>query len=136
MILMFIICSGLIGCSPLHQPTTQELYDAKQAQLEPPTNYEQAIKDYWRPRLVDPTAPLFEFYGTPRKGYATGGVLGQRNIRFGWVISYSINSKNRMGGYTGATLRRALIRDNVVIGEADDMSQHAMGGDQLIEYLD
>ncbi|GFH62448.1 MAG: hypothetical protein ZNDK_0219 [Candidatus Desulfovibrio kirbyi] len=133
----FALFLGLVGCSPLHQPTTEELYDAKQTQLEYPTNYQQAVKDYWRPRLVDPTAPLFEFYGEPRKGYARGGILSKRDIRFGWVVSYSINSKNRMGGYVGSKLRRALIKDNVVVTDWPDTTYSAMpGNEQNIEYLD
>jgi hypothetical protein len=133
-VVLFIICFGIAGCS-LSKPTTDELSEARQTHLEYPTNYQQLIKDYWQPRLVDPTAPIYEFT-EPRKGYHTGGPLQKREITIGWVVAYRINSKNRMGGYTGSQGRRALIVDNKIRNESYDYSYGAMPSDNFIEYID
>lgn len=47
--------------------------------------------------LIDPASVMYQFDRTPI--YATAGALDDKHT--GWMMCGLINSKNRMGGYTG-----------------------------------
>ena len=116
-LLMFVVtvaCLGLTGCARHHQPTPEERSMAMQKNWVYPTEYQTTIKNYWHGRLIDPTSPLFEF-STPRKGYFASGALREKSITWGWIVDYTINAKNRMGGYTGWKAHRTFIVNEQVI---------------------
>ena len=66
----------------------------------PPANYEEIVKARFSRVLIDPTSPIYEIR-RPHKGYTKQSSLFDTQESFGWVVCGTVNSKNRMGGYTG-----------------------------------
>lgn len=91
----------------------------------PPANYEEIIKARFNEILIDPTAPLYQIQ-SPHKGYTKQSAMYGTQERFGWVVCGTVNSKNRMGGYTGRLPFFALFRGGYIAefihGEVADTS--------------
>jgi len=87
----------------------------------PPKNYQALIKQDFATILIDPTSPLYTF-SKPSKGYFKESAMGTTQM-FGWRVCGTVNSKNRMGGYSGAAPFIVLFRDGKIaqkyIGESD-----------------
>ena len=80
----------------------------------PPANYQQMIKDDFAQVLIDPTSPLYSF-GSPAKGYTREAPMFGTHQAFGWRVCGTVNSKNRMGGYTGQVPFFVLFRDGQIV---------------------
>lgn len=91
----------------------------------PPAGYEEVIKARFHPMLIDPTSPIYEFRA-PRKGYTMPSSAFKTWEAYGWVVCGTVNSKNRMGGYSGRTPFFTLFSGGQMIafipGEADTRS--------------
>lgn len=81
----------------------------------PPRNYREIIKTEFAKILIDPTSPIYEFEGEPSKGYTRNEQIFNAPDAFGWKVCGKINSKNRMGGYTGAAPFFVLFRDRQIV---------------------
>jgi hypothetical protein len=107
MIMAVIPVVFLSGCAT---PITQE--QMAQADFGPyPKNYQAIIKRDIAPTLVDPTSPLYTFDKPVKQGRSGNPPL------FGWRVCGTINSKNRMGGYSGPAQYYVMIRNGHVIYE-------------------
>lgn len=109
----------IAGCATA--PMAPEKLAAADYGPPPPSNYEEIIKARFSSTLIDPTSPLYEI-GQPRKGYTQRDSAFGTGESFGWVVCGTVNSKNRMGGYTGwapfFTLFRGDHLAEFVTGEA------------------
>jgi hypothetical protein len=76
-----------------------------------PKNYQAIIKRDLAPTLIDPTSPLYTFDKPVKQGRSGNPPT------FGWRVCGTINSKNRMGGYSGPAEYYTLIRDGQVVDE-------------------
>lgn len=79
----------------------------------PSKNYQETIKKHFAKTLIDPTSPLYTFK-EPKKGYTKRSPMFKTNEDFGWVVCGTINSKNRMGGYTGKAPFFTLMKGNTI----------------------
>lgn len=102
-ILAAVLITGCIAVKPA--ATFDELAVADVGTA--PDDYEKQIKEFWAPRLIDPTAPLYTFQPAKR-GYSDR--FGN-NRAFGWNVDFQLNSKNRMGGYTGNKSYTSFFKD-------------------------
>ena len=90
----------------------------------PPPSLEEAkkqIRDHWQESAIDPDST--KLYFTNNKLIKSVGIGGEgfsaRQV-FGWGLCYEVNSKNRMGGYTGRETRLALFGKNKEMFLDDD----------------
>lgn len=108
----------LTGCAT---PISKERLATADYGPQPSENYQEIVKASFAQILIDPTAPIYEFAGTPQKGYVRQSPMLNLPEGFGWKVCGTINSKNRMGGYSGSVPFFVLMRgDNVthrVLGE-------------------
>ena len=92
---------------------------------QPPTNYEEVIKARFNEILIDPTSPIYQIE-KPRKGYTMKSPAYGTSERFGWIVCGTVNSKNRMGGYSGRLPFFTLFQGNHLVtfipGESDSRS--------------
>lgn len=113
-----IITITLSSCAPMTVPGPPPLTAAEIATADygtpPPENYEEIIKESIRDRLIDPTSPIFEI-GSPRKGYTNRSAAIGTSQAFGWRVCGTVNSKNRMGGYTGKVPFFTLFQGDVLV---------------------
>lgn len=96
------ICSlaSILLVSACATPVSPEKLASADYGPPPPAGYEEVIKARFHPMLIDPTSPLYEFQA-PRKGYTMPSSLHRTGESYGWVVCGTVNSKNRMGGYSG-----------------------------------
>jgi len=86
-----------------------------------PDNYEQIIRDYLRPKLVDPDSAIIEFRVGPKPLYQQKTVF--RPLQYGWGVCVFVNDKNRSGAFDGFRPIVFYINRGKVIaanGEASD----------------
>jgi hypothetical protein len=68
-------------------------------------------------RLIDPESARFRFNSGVSRGYLNNGLMhGGRIILSGWILTFEVNAKNRMGGYTGFQPYFCIVRNNAVQG--------------------
>ena len=97
---------------------------------KPPANYKSIIKEEFSKILIDPTSPIYEIR-EPKRGYfQTAPVYGTRE-EFGWRVCGTINSKNRLGGYTGKAPFVVLMRGSVVTQKLLGSSDNSSVGDSV-----
>lgn len=91
-----VLILGLAGCAGnFEKPTDAFVYDPL------PYNYKDMIRENMEGVLFDYDSSKFKF-GTPSRGYANKGVLLGGGVSWtGYVVSVSINAKNRFGAYVG-----------------------------------
>jgi hypothetical protein len=101
----------LSGCATL--PTQEELANADYGEY--PFEYEEIVKAYFGTILIDPYSAHY-MITVPVSGYFTKPpILGGGLEAFGYKVDAYVNSKNRMGGYTGTRKYQVLIKNGVVI---------------------
>ncbi len=64
-------------------------------------------------RLFDPYSAVYRF-SPPYKGKVWGGIV-YGGWNYGYVVPFTVNAKNRMGGYVGVRPYKAVFKD----GELD-----------------
>jgi len=85
----------LPGCK---SPPTKAEMDA--ADYGPqPTNHEQLIRDYLKPKLKDGDSAIIEFRAGPKRLYQQDTLL--RPLQYGWGVCVLVNEKNSAGTYAG-----------------------------------
>lgn len=95
----------LSGCGP-KRLTSQE---AESAFGSFPENYRALIQEAVPPYLIDPASAMFYFSDKPPVAVDTG------DFRSGWKVTFWVNAKNRMGGYTGKRPWICTIKNGEVI---------------------
>lgn len=89
------ILAGLILAAPM----TAEA--PSQPQAAPPAGYEESVRAYLRGKLLDPESAKLEPVRAPKWGSFVAVKTPWSKPESGWLVCYSINAKNAMGGYTG-----------------------------------
>ncbi len=76
-----------------------------------PKLYKDIVWTWMQKNLVDPESAKVEWQGEPK---CTD--LGQNgNHDYGWLINFTVNSRNRFGVYTGKQQHGVLIRNGEVV---------------------
>jgi hypothetical protein len=115
---MILACFGAFGCGMSAKNVSIAM---EQGDWTLPTNCEKKIKDYMQDVLFDPPAAIYKFYGAPEKGFYTRP-YSSTITHVGWVVTFTINGKNRMGGYTGPKVHRAIFVNNEVFSIDDEIT--------------
>lgn len=112
-LLSALVCT--VGCETSAKLTSEELTKAELAGPAPTkAQIEADIKGVYKSRLFDPYSAVYEF-GEPFKGKTWGGAFGG-GWKYGDIVNYTVNAKNRFGGYVGATPGVALWQNGRFIG--------------------
>jgi hypothetical protein len=105
-VVSLIAVIGLAGCSVPDQAQIDN------TDIGPyPGNYESLVKSEIEDSLIDPYSARYKM-GSPVRGWA-GRNVGTKEI--GWVVTGTVNAKNRFGGYVGAEKFFAVIRHGQVV---------------------
>jgi hypothetical protein len=76
-----------------------------------PTNYKEIVTNWLQTQLLDPASARIEWKDEPKP--ADLGSKGEHI--YGYLITFTVNARNRFGTYTGKQAHRALIRNGEVI---------------------
>jgi hypothetical protein len=76
-----------------------------------PTNYKEIVTQWLNKQLIDPDSARIEWNGEPKP--ADQGKDGEH--LYGYLVNFTVNARNRFGGYTGKQKHAVLIRNGEVI---------------------
>ena len=76
-----------------------------------PKLYKEIIWNWMQSSLVDANSAKIEWQGEP-----TCTDMGKNGEHlYGWLVNFTVNSRNRFGSYTGKQKHGALIRNGEVV---------------------
>ena len=76
-----------------------------------PANYKEIVTQWLNKQLIDPDSARIEWSGEPKP--ADLGKDGEH--LYGYLVNFTVNARNRFGGYTGKEKHAVLIRNGEVI---------------------
>ena len=76
-----------------------------------PANYKEIVTQWLNKQLLDPDSARIEWNGEPKP--ADLGKNGEH--LYGYLVNFTVNARNRFGGYTGKQKHAVLIRNDEVI---------------------
>ena len=76
-----------------------------------PGNYKEIVTQWLNKQLIDPDSARIEWNGEPTP--ADQGKNGEH--LYGYLLNFTVNARNRFGGYTGKQKHAVLIRNGEVI---------------------
>ena len=76
-----------------------------------PKLYKEIAWNWMQKNLVDPESAKIEWQGEPK--CSDLGKDGQHE--YGWLVNFTVNSRNRFGTYTGKQQHGVLIRNGEVV---------------------
>lgn len=76
-----------------------------------PVDYKQVVTKWLQTQLLDPASARIEWKEEPKP--ADLGKKGEH--LYGYLVTFTVNARNRFGAYTGKQEHGALIRDGAVI---------------------
>jgi len=104
-----LLCTLLVSgafCALAQTPTPDpERYGAY------PANYKEVVTQWLETQLVDPTSARIEWKDEPKP--ADLGSKGEH--LYGYLVTFTVDARNRFGTYTGKQAHGALIRNGEVI---------------------
>lgn len=121
--LVFALMVGLffIGCAT--PPTPQQVENADYGREVMQYEAENAVKEWMRYRLKDPSSAEYKFT-IVQKGYFQDGMAFGGAVHYGYRTDVLINGKNSYGGYTGFTPYKFLLRDGKVYKALEKHKEH------------
>jgi uncharacterized protein (TIGR02246 family) len=96
-----------------------------------PTDYKEAIQNYFLKHLRYPESVQYQAMATPQQGYTTAisGIFLMREKReYGWTVKVTINAKNSHDSYAGFKTYTFLFRGEKIID-----ARLPLPGDEMIE---
>jgi hypothetical protein len=75
-----------------------------------PANYKEIVTQWLNEQLIDPDSARIEWNGEPKP--ADLGKNGEH--LYGYLVNFTVNARNRFGGYTGKQKHAVLIRNGEV----------------------
>jgi hypothetical protein len=76
-----------------------------------PKLYKEITWNWMQKTLVDPNSAKIEWQGEPK--CTDLGKNGKHE--YGWLVNFTVNSRNRFGSYTGKQQHGVLIRNGEVV---------------------
>jgi hypothetical protein len=76
-----------------------------------PADYKEIVMQWLSKQLIDPDSAHIEWNGEPKPTD-----LGKNGEHlYGYLVNFTVNARNRFGGYTGKQKHAVLIRNGEVI---------------------
>lgn len=100
---ILLSCLVLNGCGvAFHQNAANAAKTAKPEDYGPvPTNYKESISELMEIVLIDPESVRYSNWLSPQQAIIPESYMSPKAV-LGWQVNVFVNSRNRMGGYTGA----------------------------------
>ncbi|MFN2540917.1 MAG: hypothetical protein ABR514_01945 [Chthoniobacterales bacterium] len=109
--LRFLFCALLIGEATLIGALAQTPTPNPSLYGPYPTNYKEIVTQWLQTQLIDPSSARIEWKGEPKPTD-----LGKKGEHlYGYLVTLTVNARNRFGAYTGKQEHGALIRNGEVI---------------------
>ena len=83
-----------------------------------PTDYEEAIREYFLQHLKHPDSVQYQKITKPEQGYTTavtGTFLMRETREYGWTVKATINAKNSHDRYAGFKTYTFLFRGEKIV---------------------
>jgi ketosteroid isomerase-like protein len=96
---------------------------------EMPSQYEEAIRQYFQKYLKDPDSVQYQEITKPEKGYATtvtGAILAHETRLRGWTVKATINARNSRGIYVGFKTFTFLFRGDKIVHTVSPLAEDEM----------
>jgi ketosteroid isomerase-like protein len=96
---------------------------------EMPTQYEEAIRQYFQKYLKDPDSVQYQEITKPEKGYVTtvtGAILAHETRLRGWTVKATINARNSHGVYVGFKTYAFLFRGEKIVHTVSPLAEDEM----------
>lgn len=93
----WIIALSVAACASAPPDASETLSMQSAVKPSSPEAAQAAVKRYFDKRLIDSESARYDF----DRPVIQGAVGAMRGRMVGWMMCGQINSKNRMGGYTG-----------------------------------
>jgi ketosteroid isomerase-like protein len=96
---------------------------------EMPSQYEEAIRQYFQKYLKDPDSVQYQEITKPEKGYATtvtGAILAHETRLRGWTVKATINARNSHGIYVGLKTYTFLFRGEKIVHTVSPLAEDEM----------
>lgn len=106
---IFLVNTGCVA-----PPTKEQLAVADYGLALTQEDAEQIVKEDMEDVLIDPYTAQYKFEPL-EKTWSTDYSLGKGKVWTGYEITVYINSRNRLGGYTGRKKYRFLMRDGRIL---------------------
>ena len=113
--LYILLVSFFASCASVSPPSQLEIQGVLNDAGEQPDNYQDILKSMWNDRLIDPYSAKYEF-GNPEHGWIKNRSTSHQ-IRGAWIVIYSVNAKNKLGGYTGKEKHIVFFNNGRIIEE-------------------
>lgn len=102
--ILFLI-GNLLGQTPQASPADPALYG------QYPANYKEIVMEWLNQQLLDAAGAKIDWTSEP-----TPADLGKNGQHlYGYIVTFSVNARNRLGAYTGKQKHGALIKDGKVV---------------------
>jgi hypothetical protein len=106
-----LVCTLFIGMCAMGT-LSAEIEPADPERYGPyPANYKEIVMKWLGTQLIDPASARIEWKGDPKP--ADLGTKGEH--LYGYLVNFTVDARNRFGGYTGKQSHGALIRNGEVI---------------------
>jgi len=106
-LLIFAFTAGAVLGLQAHAET-----QADTARYGPyPANYKEVVMQWLNKQLIEPESARIEWDGDPKP--ADLGRNGEH--LYGYLVNFTVNARNRFGGYTGKQKHAVLICNGEVI---------------------
>ena len=106
---------AVLVCTWLSVAAVVKAADSSPADPSPcglyPKLYKEIVWNWMQKNLVDPNSAKIDWQGEPK--CSDLGKDGQHE--YGWLVNFTVNSRNRWGIYTGKQQHGVLIRDGEVV---------------------
>jgi ketosteroid isomerase-like protein len=96
---------------------------------EMPSQYEEAVRQYFQKNLKDPDSVQYQEITKPEKGYATtvtGAILTHETRLRGWTVKATINARNSHGIYVGLKTYTFLFRGEKIVHTVSPLAEDEM----------
>ncbi len=92
-----------------------------------PENYAQIVRDFLRPKLIEPEFARIEFKTEPRPMYQAQALLRERG--YGWAVCALVTDKDRRGAYPDPYPMVFYLRGDKVVAVNGDALERAAGAE-------
>jgi len=103
----------LSGCAAMIAPSAAQRAAADYGTY--PANYKDIVQAHLRTTLFDPYSVQDLQISTPQQYWQQEAPIAGGRTIYGYLVSYSLNAKNRFGAYVGTQRRNIIIRNGQVV---------------------
>jgi hypothetical protein len=102
----------IVGCAAMIAPSKEEAANADYGSY--PSDYEDIVSNWINETLFDPYSVRDLNVQSPQRYWLQASPIMGGSTTYGYLVQFSLNAKNRMGGYVGKKYYNMLIRNGII----------------------